>query len=103
MTLVWHTHTVYVYIIYLFLFNIIFLFFYLFFVIFYFLFLFDEGPLLETLDYTIRIGSTDLFIFRFVSLLRLRNTRLCKFYMLQYITTPACVCNVPIYVMCLYM
>ena len=35
--------------------------------------------MLETLDYTIRIGSTpmtNLFIFRFVSLLCLRRTRL---------------------------
>ena len=35
------------------------------------------SPLLETLDYTIRIGTwqyTDLFIFRFVSLLCLRST-----------------------------
>ena len=29
-------------------------------------FLFGEGPMLETLDYTIRIGRTDIFIFRFV-------------------------------------
>ena len=39
----------------------------------YFLFLSDEGPMLETLDYTIR-QYTDLFIFRFVSLLCLRST-----------------------------
>ena len=33
-------------------------------------FLFDEGPMLETLDYTIRIGSTQTFLyFKFVSLL----------------------------------
>ena len=37
------------------------------------LFLSGEGPMLETLDHTIRIGSyTDLFIFQFVSLLCLR-------------------------------
>ena len=29
----------------------------------YFLFLSDEGPLLETLDYTIRIGSTPTFLY----------------------------------------
>ena len=29
----------------------------------YFLFLFDEGPMLETLDYTIRIGSTPTFLY----------------------------------------
>ena len=28
----------------------------------YFLFLSDEGPMLETLDYTIRIGSTPTFL-----------------------------------------
>ena len=34
-------------------------------------FLSDEGPMLEALDYTIRIGSTPtFFIFRFASLLR---------------------------------
>ena len=34
-----------------------------------FLFLSDEGPTLETLDFTIRIGTqyTNLFIFRFVN------------------------------------
>ena len=31
--------------------------------IFYFLFLSDEGPMLETLDYTIRIGSTPTFLY----------------------------------------
>ena len=37
----------------------------------------DEGPTLETLDFTIRIGTwqyTNLFILRFVSLLCLRST-----------------------------
>ena len=29
----------------------------------YFLFLSDEGPMLETLDYTIRIGSTQTFLY----------------------------------------
>ena len=29
----------------------------------YFLFLFDKGPMLETLDYTIRIGSTPTFLY----------------------------------------
>ena len=29
----------------------------------YFLFLSDEGPMLETLDYTIRIGSTPTILF----------------------------------------
>ena len=29
----------------------------------YFLFLSDEGPMLETLDYTIRIGSTPTFLY----------------------------------------
>ena len=29
----------------------------------YFLFLSDEGPMLETLDYTIRIGSTPNFLY----------------------------------------
>ena len=29
----------------------------------YFLFLYDEGPMLETLDYTIRIGSTPTFLY----------------------------------------
>ena len=29
----------------------------------YFLFLSDEGPMLETLDYTIRIGSTSTFLY----------------------------------------
>ena len=29
---------------------------------FYFLFLSDEGPMFETLDYTIRIGSTPTFL-----------------------------------------
>ena len=29
----------------------------------YFLFLSDEGPTLETLDYTIRIGSTPTFLY----------------------------------------
>ena len=28
-----------------------------------FLFLFDEGPMLEMLDYTIRIGSTPTFLY----------------------------------------
>ena len=41
----------------------------------YFLLLSDEGPMLETLDYTIRIGSTPTFLyFDFVSLLCLRST-----------------------------
>ena len=41
----------------------------------YFLFLSDEGPTLETLDYTIPYRQyTNLFIFRFVSLLCLRST-----------------------------
>ena len=31
--------------------------------IYVFLFLFDEGPMLETLDYTIRIGSTPTFLY----------------------------------------
>ena len=31
--------------------------------IIYFLFLSDEGPMLETLDYTIRIGSTPTFLY----------------------------------------
>ena len=30
---------------------------------FHFLFLSDEGPMLETLDYTIRIGSTPTFLY----------------------------------------
>ena len=30
---------------------------------FYFLFLSDEGPMLETLDHTIRIGSTPTFLY----------------------------------------
>ena len=30
---------------------------------FFFLFLSDEGPMLETLDYTIRIGSTPTFLY----------------------------------------
>ena len=35
----------------------------------------DEGPMLETLDYTIRIGSTPTILyFDFVSLLCLRST-----------------------------
>ena len=29
----------------------------------YFLFLSDEGPMLETLDFTIRIGSTPTFLY----------------------------------------
>ena len=29
----------------------------------YFLFLFDKGPMLETLDYTIRIRSTPTFLY----------------------------------------
>ena len=29
----------------------------------YFLFLSDEGPMLETLDYTIRIGNTPTFLY----------------------------------------
>ena len=33
---------------------------------FLFLFLSDDGPMLETLDYTIRIGSTPTYIFRFI-------------------------------------
>ena len=38
-------------------------------------FLSDEGPMLETLDYTFRIGSTPTFLyFDFVSLLCLRST-----------------------------
>ena len=41
----------------------------------YFLFLSDEGPMLETLDHTMRIGSTpDLFKLRFVSPPCLRST-----------------------------
>ena len=45
------------------------------------MFLSDEGPTLETLDYTIYIG-TNLFIFRFVSLLCLRSTlRLFHLYL----------------------
>ena len=31
--------------------------------IYYFLFLSDEGPMLETLDHTIRIGSTPTFLY----------------------------------------
>ena len=34
----------------------------------------DPTLVLETLDYTIRIGNTPTFLFRFVSLLCLRNT-----------------------------
>ena len=44
----------------------------------------DEGPMLETLDFAIRIGRwqyTDLFIFRFVSLLCLRSTPCLLFFM----------------------
>ena len=43
--------------------------------IIYFLFLFNKGPTLVTLEYNIHFGSmTNLFIFRFVSLLCLRST-----------------------------
>ena len=48
-----------------------------------YLFLSDEGPMLETLDYTIRIGSTPTFLyFDFVSLICLRST-LRLFYLLN--------------------
>ena len=40
----------------------------------YFLFLSDEGPMLETLDNTIRIGSTPTILYFEVSLLCLRRT-----------------------------
>ena len=61
------------------------------------MFLSDEGPTLETLDFTIRIGSTrTFFIFRLVSehclrsTLRLLDTQLvhcCIKYTLLYIQT----------------
>ena len=31
---------------------------------------FDEGPMLETLDYTIRIGSTPTFLYFFTQIVR---------------------------------
>ena len=34
----------------------------------YFLFLSDEGPMLETLDYTIRIGSTPTFLCFYINI-----------------------------------
>ena len=62
------------------------------------LFLSDEGPMLETLEYTIRIGSAPtFFIFRFVSLLCLSSTlRLCMYVCV-------CVCMYVCMYVCIYI
>ena len=46
----------------------------------YFLFLSDEGPMLETLDHTIRIGSTPTFLYLFYYITGQRDYRILRIY-----------------------